>query len=154
MKHNYPVIKWRRAASSLSHEFFTLAATPHEEQCTPCGYDHLHDGEYECAVLIDQLRYIHGEPPEGAEFFICENDHEFGIYHEAAIKYLIADESKDYDEMSESEKCQYEIACKALEYAQKVEMGIPDKWDEISLQHLRKAEHHLYTAKIIQLKIA
>lgn len=154
MKHSYPVLPWRRAANSRRYEFFSLAPTPHDEKCTPCGYDHVDDGEYECAVLIDQLRRIHGEPPEGTEFFICENDHETGIYHEAAIKYLIADDSREYEEMSESQKCEYEMACKALEYAQKMEMEIPDKWDDIALQQLRDAEHHLYTAKIIKLKTA
>jgi len=154
MQHDYPVIGWRRAANSRGREFLTIAPTPHDESCTPAGYDHVKDGEFECAVLIDQLVRIHGEPPGGAEFFICENDHESGIYHEAAIRYIIPNDEMDYDEMSEFQQELYDTAAEAERYAFKMESGIPDKWDEIALKQLKDAGHYLYipqaSAKVVK----
>lgn len=147
MKHKYQVVKWRYTPSGTLYDFFPLAPTPHDEQCTQAGYDHLKDGEFECAVLIDQLIRQHGAPPPGAEFFIIENDHEFGIYHEAAIMYSVPDEDKDHHEMTSLEQDVYDISVAAMEYAQNIEASIPDKWDDISLSELRKFKHHLYSPK-------
>jgi len=145
--HAHPVISWRQAANSRTKEFLNIAPTPHDEKCTPAGYDHVTDGEYECAVLIDQMIRIHGEPPEYAEFFICENDHESGMYHEAAIRYTMPDDDIDYEEMQEWQQQEYDKATAAEEYAMKMESGIPDKWDEISLKQLKDAGHYLYMPK-------
>ncbi len=147
MEHNYPVIRWERAAKSRTMEFLTIAPTPHEEACTPAGAGHYMDGQFECAVLIDQLIRMHGEPPEGAQFFICNNDHEFGAYCEAAIRYEMPNDDMDYEEMSESQQAEYDKAAKAEAFALKMEGSIPDKWDEIALKQLRDAGHYLHIPK-------
>ena len=43
----YPVINWNKAAAKSSLfenlEFFSLASTPHEEECTPAGYEEVNN---------------------------------------------------------------------------------------------------------------
>jgi len=147
MNHNYFVIPWHRAAKSTATEFFSLGPTPHEEACTQAGHDYTKDGEFECAVLIDQMIRIHGAPPQYAEFFICKNEHESGIYHEAAIRYKLPNDNKDYDDMSDWEQEEYDKAYQSELYAMKMETGIPDKWDEIALKQLKESGHALYAPK-------
>jgi hypothetical protein len=147
MQHNYPVISWRRAANSRNREFLNIAPTPHNESCTPAGWEHIEDGQFECAVLIDQMIRIYGEPPEEADFFICSNDHEAGNYCEAAVRYTMPNDDMDYEEMSEWQQAEYDKAAEAEAYAMKMEGGIPDKWDEIALKQLQDSGHYLYAPK-------
>lgn len=122
-------------------EFLFIGSVPHEEQCTQAGYEDLKNGEIECEVLINQLRRINGQEPEGCEFFILENHHDFGIYHEAAIFYKEIDEEQE--EESESEI--YALGCE----------DIPEAWDMEAKQELRDKGHTQYQpAKVIRLKIA
>jgi len=125
-------------------EFIFIGSVPHDENCTPAGYSNLEDGKIECTVLINQLRRIYGKEPEGCEFFILENHHEFGIYHEAAIFYnLISEDTEPETEQSESEI--YALKCEIL----------PDTWDNEAISELRQLGHSQYQpAKIIKLKVA
>lgn len=138
----YRQITWdaaaRRAGNSMfggpGTEFLTIGGTPCDEDCTQAG-ENLRDGIVECHAYIDQLIRVHGTPPEGCEFFIVENHHEFGIYHEAAIFYAMPDEeAEDPDET-------------ALDYAMKVEGGC-EKWDAQAKKFLRSANHHLHVHKL------
>jgi len=121
--NNYPVKSYLRATNSTTHEYFTIAPVPHDEKCTQVG-KHLEDGLLECSVFINQLIRKYGTPPEDCSFFIMENIRECAIYYEAAISYKM---DKD----------------KAIKYAQAVEFGC-DTWDNISLEQLRTAGHHLH----------
>lgn len=125
MNHEFQVIRYHNAANWMTKEFVTLACTPHEEKCVQAGWDHIKDGEFECAVLIRQLIRMNGLPVESATFFIVENHHETGIYHEAAIHY------RNNDEQAE-------------DYAILVEDSIPNHWDGISLRELKESRHVLY----------
>lgn len=128
--------------SSSRFDFFSLAPTPHDEECTQAGGD-LVDQKKECAALINQMIRIHGSPPEGAEFVIIKNTgHDFGTYYEAGICFVPEDEDAEDPEESPS-----------MEYALKCESGIPDKWDDDAIDELRDSGHSKYQpAKVIPLK--
>jgi hypothetical protein len=145
----YPVINWNRAATKCSlsdHlEFFSLACTPHDENCTQAGQD-LESQIKECTALINQFIRSAGQPDPGAEFFIIETTgHDFGIYYEAGIFYQPQTaEQEEADEDSGSEI-----------YAMVIEQNIPDKWDPEALQELRTAGHPNYQpAKVVRMKAA
>lgn len=75
---------------------------------------------------------------EGAELFILRNDHEFGCYLELGVMYQ---EPKDEDNPEE---------LKALEFAQKLEGGIPEKWDQQAIDYLRE-NGYFQEAKVIPI---
>ena len=148
----YPVINWNKAAAKSSLfenlEFFSLASTPHEEECTPAGYEEVNNKSQiiECTALINQLIRGAGKPDEGEQFFIIENTgHDFGTYYEAGIFYQPqTPEQEEADEDSGSEI-----------YAMVIEQNIPDKWDAEALQELRKAGHQAHQpAKVVKIKVA
>lgn len=128
----YKVISFDRATRTRSKDFFSLAPTPVNEICTEAGKDAIL-GITESTALVNQLIREQGLPPEGIEFFILRNEHDFGSYYEAAIFY---DEPKEMDEDQESQ---------ALLYAQKTESNIPENWDSLAKQELREKGHPLYT---------
>jgi hypothetical protein len=136
----YKIVTWDRATQS-DKEFFNLAPTPNDEECTPVGQDEQSQIK-ECTALINQLIRKAGKPDEGAEFFIVENHHEIGTYYEAGIFYIPSPEMSE--EESESEI-----------YAMVIEQNIPDKWDAEALQELRNAGHPKYqAAKVVRMKAA
>lgn len=149
----YPVINWNRAAGRASDqlEFFPLACTPHEEECTPAGYDleNNRTQQIECKALINQLIRKAGPAPEGAQYFIIENTgHEFGTYYEAGIFYVPTPEPQTEEETDQSQS-------DSENYAMIVEQNIPDKWDAEAFKELREAGHPNYQpAKVIKLKVA
>lgn len=127
-----------------SREFIFIGCTPHDEICTPAGYTEpgLKDGQIECKALINQLRRMYGQEPGGCEYFILENHHDFGIYHEAAIFFNCSDP----DETDTTDT--------AFDYASKCEL-IPGKWDAEALQELRAGGHSQHQpAKVIKMKAA
>jgi len=134
-------LSWDAAARRCNdrREFFSLAPTPHDEECTQAGQD-IPDNIKECTALIGQLIRVHGEPPEGAEFILIRNDHEFGTYYEAGIFYMMPPE-EDFE--SENE----EFESPSMEYAQKCESGIPDKWDAEAIKELTEGEHTRFMPK-------
>lgn len=141
---NYLVINWTKAAAKANEnlEFFSLAPTPHDEQCTQAGQaPELQI--MECTALINQFLRAAGKPDEGAQFFIIENTgHEFGPYYEAGIFYVPTPEGQEEENGSEV-------------YAMVIEQNIPDKWDAEALQELREAGHPLHQpAKVIKMNAA
>lgn len=123
-------------------EFIFIGCTPHDEYCTQAGAN-AEDSIIECKALANQLRRIYGREPEGCEFFILHNFHEFGEYYEAAIFFNCSDP----DETDETDETDI-----TFDYASKCEL-IPDKWDTEALQELRLAGHSKYQpAKVIQMK--
>ncbi len=137
----YQVISFERAAARRNTDFFSLAPTPHDEQCTPAGAD-TNLGILECTALINQLLREQGAPPEKAEFFIVRNEgHDFGSYYEAGIFY-----SEQMDEDEETPSCIY---------AQNIETNIPENWDDLAKQELREKGHPLFQlAKVVRMKAA
>jgi hypothetical protein len=148
----YPVINWNKAAAKASDqiEFFALACTPHDEECTQAGMDKVNNDQQriECSALINQLIRI-SPPPPGAEFFIIENTgHEFGIYYEAGIFFVPSPEPQTEQETDQQQS-------DSENYAMIIEGNIPDKWDAVALQELRDAGHPKFQpAKIVQMNAA
>lgn len=132
-------IIWQAAANRCNDqiEFFNLASVPCSEDCTPAGRD-LQMQKIECTAYMHQLCREYGQEPDGCEFFIIENRHEFGIYYEVGIFYIPAGE-----EESQSE-----------DFALKCEQG-PEYWDQLAKQELKNAGHPKFQdAKILQMKVA
>lgn len=125
-------------------DFFPLAGTPNNEECTPAGGE-IKLQEMECLAYIGQLIRMHGEPPEGAEFFIIKNQHEAGIYLEAGIWYT----NTNYDEQEVDDQDEHP----SLLYAWKCEAG-PDKWDAEAIKYLESSKHPRYCTPVIPMRKA
>lgn len=98
-----------------------LCCSPVDEECAQVGSDDYYvQSRKECRAFINQLRRLHGEEPFGAMLCISANPHDFGTYYEVAVKYE--------DSIEE-----------AVEYAFKLEDGLPEKWDEEALIELGKS---------------
>ena len=137
---DYRILSFAQAQTEAKYdkEFLNIGPTPYNEDCTPTGRN-LSDSIFECAVYIRQLIRTYGDPPEGCEFFIMKNEHDYGTYYDANIFFIMTKE--DYDIIS----AQSEI------YAFKVENGLA-YWDDQSKQELINGEHHLHTCKVIDIK--
>lgn len=113
------------------YDYISLASTPIEEICTQAG-EGFNDAILECTILAEQIIREKGINPTGTEFFILENYHDFGTYHELAIMY------KDGNEEAEN----YAFSCEIL----------PELWDNEAKKQLNKLGHSKWQdAKIIKL---
>src|SRR5574339_482545 len=125
-----PIISWTRACNRTSEtkEFITIGPSPAGADCMQIGEENfMHFNIIECNALRNQLIRLHGEPPEGLEFFICKNEHhDFGHYCELACFYKLDPEG--------------EITTDSEEYALKCEM-LPDDWDEQAIAELRELNY-------------
>lgn len=133
-------LSWDNAARRCNdrRELFSLACTPHDEECTQAGGE-VSDMLIECRALVNQLIRVHGEPPDKAEFILVRNDHEFGTYYEVGIFFAMLTE----EEMEEADADETPSQL----YAQKCEIGIPDKWDVMALAEIKEAGHTKYLPK-------
>lgn len=94
------------------YDYLEIGPVPYGEDCEQLGPNY--DGEHaraECRAFIGQLRRTFGPEPEGARLVARSNPHDFGTYHEVAVKF---------DENSEA----------ATEYAFKIEGDTPEYWDD------------------------
>lgn len=73
-------------------------------------------GKKECRALINQLKRMHGEPPENTSFSIKPCPHDFGTYYEV-ICYFESEDEKSVD---------YAYGCEDL----------PEFWDEEARKEL------------------
>ena len=139
MKYN--ILTWQQASRQANDlkDFFSLAPTPSEEPCTQAGHE-IESQLMECQAYIKQLIRYNGTPPEGAEFFIIENNtHDFGIYYEAGIWFIPTPPEAEYYSPSE-------------EYANRCEIG-PDRWDHAAKEELRRQGHPFYQpAKVVPIR--
>lgn len=72
----------------------TLGPTPGDETCAQVGADNYHErARTECAVFRRQLTRMYkaehsgNELPEGCSLRIASHSHDFGSYHEVAVRY-------------------------------------------------------------------
>lgn len=93
----------------------SLASAPASEPCVQISED-TSLNIAESKIYIEQLLRRLGNPPDGCYFFLLKNEHDFGIYYEAAICFDPENEQ-------------------ALNYALRAETG-DDRWDEISRQEI------------------
>lgn len=121
---SYSIKSYAQVSRSTQYDYLEISCTPANEPCTQVGTDSTSENKLECNVYIDQLIRKYGEPPAGCSYFIMKNDHEKGIYYEAAILF--------HDNEA------------AVEYAFKVEEGC-DNWDDISKEQLKGANYSLFS---------
>ncbi|WP_188930067.1 hypothetical protein [Puia dinghuensis] len=97
------------------NDYMSLGPTPASEPCVQIGED-ISLSIAECKIYMDQLLRRLGNPPDGCNFFLLKNYHDFGTYYEAAVCYDPENEQ-------------------ALDYALKAEAG-DDRWDELARQQI------------------
>jgi hypothetical protein len=74
--------------TSDEKEFINIGPVPNEEPCTQAGQNSS-DSIFECAVYIRQLIRTYGDPPQGCEFFIMRNHHDFGTYYDVNLFFKV-----------------------------------------------------------------
>jgi hypothetical protein len=95
-----------------------LAPTPVEEDCEQLGPNYNPArARAECKAFIGQLKRQFGDPPPGASLIVTSNHHDFGTYHEVAVRF----EDGDRD---------------AVGYAFRLEAELPDHWDDEAKREL------------------
>ena len=95
-----------------------IGSTPTDEPCAQLGssgYDEL--SRMEIKAFHGQIMRLFPNIPAGARFISKSNPHDFGVYRELAIKYLMDDEESS-------------------DYAINVENGTPANWDEEAKRQL------------------
>lgn len=115
-------------------DFMNIGCVPVDEECAQLGQKDYHErAKRECIVLINQLRRIHGDPPEGAHLRIKSFPHDFGVYVEVV--------------------CYYEEGNKgAYEYALNCE-DLPETWDDEAKKELDgKQEQVVDNGKLLRVK--
>jgi hypothetical protein len=70
---SYP-IKSINGFSRSSWDYLSIGATPGEEPCIQMGEDD-DLSILECEFYVEQLIRKHGNPPDGAKFFVLRNFH-------------------------------------------------------------------------------
>jgi hypothetical protein len=98
-------------------DYIEIGPSPADEDCEQvgpnCDYGRM---KKECRALINQLRRMHGDEPEGASLRVKGNPHDFGTYYEVACYF-------------DSELPQ------SVEYALKCE-DLPETWDDEARKEL------------------
>ena len=98
-----------------------IGPTPSDESCAQLGSDRYgRVWRAECKAYINQIRRVCGEEPDSAALVITSNPHDFGTYHEIAVKYDIEN-------------------AEALKYALKVEGASIPEWDDAARAELLAA---------------
>lgn len=103
-------------------ESIYLGESPADEPCQQVGtdtYDPLM-AKAECRALINQIRRICGDEPDGARLKIKSNSHDFGTYQSVEVYY---------DPNNEQ----------ATEYAFLCEEKYPENWDAKAIRELHQA---------------
>lgn len=141
--NKYRILSFTQALRETQNEkeFLNIGPTPHNDDCTEAG-GNTADSIFECSLYVRQLIRFYGTPPEGCEYFIIRNVHEFGTYYDVNIFYKIANEQANTDQL---------LFQQNEDYALKVECGL-DCWDDEAKMELTEGEHHLHVAKIVNIK--
>ena len=102
------------------NELMYIGPVPCDEKCEQLGPTYRPEvAKAECRAFINQLKRMHGEPPDGARVRINAAPHDFGTYHEVVV---------EYDPKTEA----------AVAYALKLEAESPNQWDEDALEELAR----------------
>jgi hypothetical protein len=102
----------------MATKYEEIGGTPCECDCAQLGFTPDFDelNTIECKAYIVALRRAYGDPPKGVRFAVKANEHDFGVYREAVVKY-------DFDNLSDEE------AHAAQQYVRAVTTGLA-RWDE------------------------
>lgn len=106
---------------SIVHSIY-LGECPCDEPCQQLGTDTYDPimAQAECRALINQIRRICGNEPDGARLKIKANPHDFGTYHSVEVYYQTDNEQ-------------------ATEYAFQCEEKYPETWDDEARFELQRA---------------
>lgn len=112
---------WIKSAQLMSSfEELEIGPTPNAEPCAQVGTDnYLVLSKMELRAYINQLKRMFPNMPDGVYYRITSNPHDFGTYHEVAIKFPEDDDA-------------------AVEYAYNVENNSPSNWDQQARDELQK----------------
>ncbi len=73
----------------MSISMTEIGGTPTDEDCAALGvtdnFDHYN--RLECTAYIEALTRVYGFPPDGSQFTIKANRHDFGVYREVAYRF-------------------------------------------------------------------
>ena len=98
-----------------------IGPTPSDENCAQVGSDRYGKvWRAECKAFINQIRRVCGNEPDSASLIITSNPHDFGTYHEVAVKYRTN-------------------SPEGLAYALKVESTPIHRWDNMAYDELTAA---------------
>lgn len=115
----------------MQRDFLDLGPTPNEENCVQIGTHDLSQNILECEVYAKQLERMFPDMPDGCEFFLERNEHDFGVYYEVGILYHPDNEME-------------------TKYAFTVETQLPRKWDEMAINELSDNDYVLF-AKVVPM---
>jgi len=117
-------------------QFELSQTTPHNEPCAQVGDpNYTMYARMETRAFINQLIRENGTPPEGVEFRITKNPHDFGTYLDVAIRF---DENED----------------EQADYAYKVEGNTPEKWDVLAIKELKELGYPLLEKRAEEFEVA
>lgn len=106
------------------YETLEIGSTPHGEDCAQVGSDdYAQKTRIELKAFYNQLKRMFPNIPNGARYIKTNNPHDFGTYHEIAIKFQEDDEE-------------------AANYAYNVENNTPEYWDEQAKAELTQAGYY------------
>ena len=111
---------WTKEAQ-LFAEFdeVSLGSTPSAEECAQVGTNDYHElTKMEIRAYANQIKRMFPNMPQGVSLKIQKNPHDFGTYHELAIKF-----ESDNEEASN--------------FAYDIENNTPENWDEQARQELQ-----------------
>lgn len=107
--------------------YLTLGPTPAGEECCQLGKHDMQMHRIEVRAYINQLKRMFPNETPDAYFIPKREEHDFGTYYEAAVKYNENDE-------------------KAVDFAFKVEGNLPEHWDDEAKAELDKHNYFQHIA--------
>lgn len=119
----------RKAQWMSSSETVEIGPVPNGEECSQVGsndYDYSGLNKIEVKAYINQLKRMFPNIPDGCRFVMVRNEHDFGTYFEAGIKFIPnqSDESDSPDPNAE--------------YAYNIENNSPENWDAEAISELEQ----------------
>lgn len=118
----FGIITYQLRKGENKMDYMELSPVPSDEPCIQVGSEEYFNGKdrIECRIFKKQLERMFPITEDiDAYFSIRTNPHDFGSYREVAIYFNENDE----------------IAC---EFAYNVEANLPERWDEIAIEELKK----------------
>jgi len=115
----------RQAQWMNAYETVDIGPVPNGEECAQVGsdkYDSSALNKIEVRVYIGQLQRMFPDIPTGCRFVMTRNEHDFGTYYEAGVKFLPSDEEEDPN----------------MDYAYDVQNNAPENWDSQAIEELER----------------
>lgn len=115
----------RQAQWMSEYETVDIGPVPNDENCAQVGseeYDSISLNRMEVQAYVNQLERMFKRIPDGCWFTEISNNHDFGTYYEAGVKY---------SEMTNDDN---NGACEEFSY--NVQNNAPEQWDAEAIAEL------------------